>query len=343
MYKQHFTKPERKQADIVSFYFKDKNEEKPIITPLNFELTDKELIQYNASLDSIHYWLVDSALITQDSLTFSVSYQKLDSANTMVTQTDTTTAFFKHHELKEKKRKNDDDEKEEAKKVAFLTLKTNIEKPVDLFSPITLEFAVPIDSINTDSIRLYNKIDTTWVEIPYSLTRKDSIGLKYEIVQKWDPSLPYRLEIDSASIFDIHKQQNNKLKKQFRVKSENEYANLIVSLVNFEQDAIIEVLDGKDNVLKHLPAKTSGTIFDHMNPGEYYLRMFIDKNKNGVWDTGDYEQSIQPEERYYYHKPIEVRANWDIEQEWDYKHLPLEKQKPEILIQKENKDKNKKK
>ncbi len=341
VYKQHFSKAERKQADIVSFFFKEKNEQKPIITPLNFELTNKDLIQCNTTNDSIHYWLVDSTLINQDSLTFTVSYQVLDSTNTLITQTDTTTAFFKHHEVKEKKKKKDEDEKSEEPEVSFLTVKTNIDKPLDIYKPISLSFEVPVDSIIADSVHLYNKIDTVWVEIPCKLTKKDSIGLNYEISQKWDSSLPYRLEIDSAGIFDIHKQQNNNIKKQFRVKSENEYSNLIVTIPNVTDNAIIEVLDEKDNVLKQLPAKTSGTIFDYMNPGEYYLRMFIDKNGNRLWDTGDYENKTQPEEMYYYHKSIEVRANWDIEQEWDYKHLPFEKQKPEILFPKEDSKKKK--
>lgn len=34
---------------------------------------------------------------------------------------------------------------------------------------------------------------------------------------------------------------------------------------------------------------------------------------------------------YYFPAPIEVRANWDIEQTWHVKELPLIHQKPEAI------------
>ncbi len=41
------------------------------------------------------------------------------------------------------------------------------------------------------------------------------------------------------------------------------------------------------------------------------LRIVIDSNRNGVWDTGNYEKRIQPEGMIYYPGKIALRANWD--------------------------------
>ena len=57
-----------------------------------------------------------------------------------------------------------------------------------------------------------------------------------------------------------------------------------------------------------------------------------DRNGNGRWDTGDYDKGLQPEEVYYFPQAIDVRTNWDIEQTWRVKELPLTQQKPRELI-----------
>ena len=72
--------------------------------------------------------------------------------------------------------------------------------------------------------------------------------------------------------------------------------------------------------------------FFYIKPGKYYLRAFNDRNLNGRWDTGDFFKQQEPEEVYYYPTEIEVRPNWDIEQVWRVKELPLTKQKPASLI-----------
>jgi hypothetical protein len=72
-------------------------------------------------------------------------------------------------------------------------------------------------------------------------------------------------------------------------------------------------------------------------PNDYYLRMYIDANDNGQWDTGNYKQKRDPEQVYYFPSKITLRANFDIEQDWDPTGLPLDKQKPRELIKKPEK------
>lgn len=55
--------------------------------------------------------------------------------------------------------------------------------------------------------------------------------------------------------------------------------------------------------------------------------MYIDANKNGKWDTGDFGKKIQPEEVYYFPKVWEMKANFEFEETWDVKSIPLDKQK----------------
>ena len=66
----------------------------------------------------------------------------------------------------------------------------------------------------------------------------------------------------------------------------------------------------------------------NITPGTYYLRLTIDRNGNGRWDTGNYALHLQPEEVYYLPHKLKLRANWDMEQQWNIYETALDQQKP---------------
>ena len=58
------------------------------------------------------------------------------------------------------------------------------------------------------------------------------------------------------------------------------------------------------------------SIFEYLPAKEYKLRAIIDTNNNEAWDTGNYLKKIQPEKVINYDQLINVRSNWEIEQQW---------------------------
>ncbi|MDR1585038.1 MAG: DUF2141 domain-containing protein, partial [Prevotellaceae bacterium] len=68
-----------------------------------------------------------------------------------------------------------------------------------------------------------------------------------------------------------------------------------------------------------------------LKPGDYYVRLFIDENGNGVWDTGELASRRQPEQVYYYPKKLTLMANWEFEETWELGTSEVLKQKPEAL------------
>ena len=54
-----------------------------------------------------------------------------------------------------------------------------------------------------------------------------------------------------------------------------------------------------------------------IEPKMYTLRVIYDDNGNGIWDTGAYLSKRQAEEIIYYPKLLDVRANWDVEQDFN--------------------------
>ena len=158
--------------------------------------------------------------------------------------------------------------------------------------------------------------------------------MKYVIRHKWIPETNYRLTIDSAALFSIYNQYNDKYKGDLSVKSLDEYSAIKLQLAAFEPTAVLQVLDKNDQVVRTAPAQPKGTLIEYLTPGDYFIRMFLDRNGDGKWTTGSYLLSRQPEEVYYYPKKLKLIKNWEFEETWDYNAIPLLKQKPDELIKK---------
>ena len=60
--------------------------------------------------------------------------------------------------------------------------------------------------------------------------------------------------------------------------------------------------------------------------------VFVDRNGNNIWDTGEYDADRQPEDVYYFSEEIECKAKWDITKQWNLTAKPRNRQKPGALI-----------
>ena len=90
-------------------------------------------------------------------------------------------------------------------------------------------------------------------------------------------------------------------------------------------------MNNSDKVVKSIKAENNRADFFYVTPGDYYLRLFIDRNGDGVWNTGAYDQELQPEEVFYFPKPLSLKARWEFEQDWEVRGIPLDQQKPAEL------------
>jgi hypothetical protein len=55
----------------------------------------------------------------------------------------------------------------------------------------------------------------------------------------------------------------------------------------------------------------------YIEPGKYGIRIIWDDNQNNRWDAGILRAREYPEQVMYYPKPIELRANWEMDVVWD--------------------------
>ncbi|MDE7396958.1 MAG: hypothetical protein K2M98_04455, partial [Muribaculum sp.] len=261
-------------------------------------------------------------------------------------RTDTLNFYFKPPKEVEKKKKKNKDGEEDTDSVPpidFLTLNVKSSSTQDLYGSISLSTEQPIARIIDSGLRMEIKRDTLWDTIAApKLIRPDSINLKkYQIDYNWEPGARYRLTVDSASVYGIYGHWNNTLHHEFSVRSAEEYSALYFIVTGLQPDerAIVELLKS-DNVADTASVINGTAAFPHIMPGEYYARLYIDRNDNHKWDTGSIADSLQPEEVFYFPKKINLKKNWDVEQNWNIYETAVDKQKPEEI--KKNKPKENK-
>lgn len=322
--RQYFVKCERKEPHHFSLFFNADADSLPHIRPLNFDWQGKYLLEQTQGFDSLGFWLSDSLLWKQDTLRFEMSYLKSDSLWQLRPQTDTIQAIMRHTRATRRQ--------QESRKSEALSISTNLSGSFEIYNPIRIQSKEPLLHVDLSKITLKQQIDTNFKALPLKWQRMDSAGMFFEIHYAWEPEKSYELNIDSAAFTSIYGKVNNKLgNNKFKIRSLDEYSAIQVLLEPFEAKAVIEVLDSKDMVVASRPAAQKGSLFEHLKPGDYYLRLFIDENGNGIWDSGDFRLRRQPETRYYYSKKLSLMANWTFEETWKLETKDLLKQKPAEL------------
>lgn len=330
--KQRFIKAERREKNRFTLYFNATATELPTLEPININWENKYLLQKNTTLDTLTYWLTDKDLIEKDTISVKMRYLKTDSTNHLSYVTDTLNiAFRKVGKSTEPTNKGDGNQP----KKSFLSIKNNLSQSFEVYNPILLNFDVPIKTLDSAKIHLSEMKDTIPIPIKFNIKRLDDIGLKFAIKLAWKPETAYRLQIDSAAIFSVFDLSTNTFNGDFKIKSLDEYSSMKLLLSKFDPNVVFQVLNTKDEVIRTVPATEKGSNIQHLQPGDYYIRIFIDKNGNKKWDTGNFIQKIQPEDVFYYTKKLTLIKNWEVEETIDYLQLPLLQQKPKELIKKE--------
>ena len=355
---RYMIKNQRQEPERLEFFFSYGSDSLPKMKGLNFDADSAFIVDANPKKDTITYWLRDTALINRDSLEIEYSYHITDTLGQLVPQTDTLLMvpklpFEKRQKMLEKEMEKWQKQQDKLKKKGERYDSVWLPKPLDirvtapssLTPEIYLYFTMPapLARCDTSMIHLQAKVDTLWVPQKFDWQPRPQSILSYRLEAVWTPGTEYQLEIDSAAFESIYGIVNDKMKSSLKCKSEEEFGTLVVKISGLPDSttAIVQLLDKSDMVVKEARTQDDGSAeFYWLNEGKYYLRAFIDRNGNGIWDSGDFYNALQPEEMYYLPKVIEIKANWDITTEWNLTQARLDRQKPlEITKQKPEKEK----
>lgn len=337
---QFLQKQERLAENRFSLFFNAPAENVPEITPLNFKQNDWYILEKNVTNDTLRYWIKDSMIYKLDTLKLQINYLKTDTAKKLIPFTDTLNIAQRiTKKAPPKKKKGDENEIPE---MVFFNPNIRPSGSMDVYQSISIEWESPVKSFDEKGIHLYIKSDTIWKPVTNYIFKPDSaVNIRsYKLSLKWQPGTDYKFEIDSASFVSIYDIHNKPFSSTFKVKKLEDYGFIYFNVSNVETTAFVELLDKSDKVLRTSPVKNNTAEFLFLSPGTYYARIVLDTNNNGIWDTGDYRKHIQPETVYYYNLPVQLMANFEIEQDWDVKAIPVDRQKPRELVKNKPKEKD---
>jgi hypothetical protein len=321
---QYLDTREREERHRLDFIFNRPLEDSLRVKPISGDTGKDDWFIYERSLrhDSVMIWITDSSLISRDSLTIEAVYPVRDSLNNLVDRVDTLQMFYRDRTAEGNRNRRDRDEEEEPERVPL-----SVRLPggnLDIGSFVLLRFPVPLAEIVVDSMELSQKADTVFQPVDFNIFQ-DSIRIRnFVINHPWMPGEAYRLVIDSAAFHGVYGRVNNPLKSEFTIKTEDSYGTLYIDVLNSGEDALLQVLNSKEEVIRKAWLPENGKLaFRYVKPGEYFLRILDDLNANGKWDTGDFSEGRQPERVYYYPEKIQVRANWDQSVKWDLNEFTI--------------------
>lgn len=292
--------------------------------------------------DTLTYWIRPTHLVSADTLMVATTYLRTDTASNLSWGTDTLKFTFQRQKAKKKKKNEGTDSLEQ---IRFMELHPLVNGTQEVYAPLLLQTGTPIERYSREAFHLQRKLQNDTIFYPAeikSIALRDSTLSRRDLMLKvdWEPGAAYTLAVDSLAMTDIYGLQTKPLKVDFNVRKMEEYGNIVFNIPAVRDSAIVELLDGTEKIVLRAPVKSHRAELLNLLPGKYYARLFIDRNGNGKYDTGNYDMHLQPEETVYYPGAINLKKNWDVEQTWDIYATPIDKQKPEAI--KKNKPERKK-
>jgi len=329
---QYLVKYERPDSTYINLIFNFRQEGLPDISLTDFPREkDWYRLSRSAGNDTLRLWLTPD-FVRRDTLRVTARYTRTSYGKPDEQVTDSLTLVSpKIKPVKPSKAKAKT--KTDTVQMHFIGA-TLTSGQHDVFAPLALTFTEPLARLDTSAMHLSLKADTIWKPAPAALRLlPDTLDqLKYYIEYPWQYGAEYKVEMDSMAAIGMYGHHNRSLTSQLRIKAEEDYANLYLTISGMpDVSCLVELLNSSDNPVRTAPVIAGVVSFTNVPPGKYFARLIADANGNGRWDAGDYLSQTQPEDVYYYPRRINLKKNWDVEQSWNLNEVPVDKQKPEEI------------
>lgn len=278
-------RPKQESQNKITFGYEGKADSLEIkilsATPTDY----KSIITKENKKDSLNYWY--SPAFETDSLLFSIKNK---------TNIDTVSVRIK--ELYKDS----------------LVIKQRNKAVLRLKDSVVLDVNTPLVTFDDTKLFITDK-DTLAVAFQSKINKAENAAVLY-FNNKEEQN--YKIEIVPEAFVDFFGNTNDSLQYNFRTKQVLDYGTINVTLQNLnDRNAIVqivntnyEVVREKRNVLNEAPVAP----FEDLDPALYYIRVILDENNNGIWDTGDFLTRTIPEEVIYYPVQVELKSNFSLEE-----------------------------
>lgn len=205
----------------------------------------------------------------------------------------------------------------------------------------TLSFTKPVGETNFDSIFFqvdsltripFEAGDLRWDHITRKLVLQKQLDRKLYLIEDTDnlraartapqtpqkaPTFINKFHFGKGAFISIENDTSKSLSQVVTPMRAGDLTIIHIDIRTSEKSFLVQLVDSNNKVVKEVKNEPK-TIFYDVVPGEYQIRLIVDRNDNGRWDAGNYFMGEEPEKVIYYHGPDGstkvkgVKPNWEI-------------------------------
>ena len=156
--------------------------------------------------------------------------------------------------------------------------------------------------------------------IKQDFTAKISENNPYEIQVKsaFKEGKKYSLTVPKETVSSFYESIQKSYRFDFEGDKTENYGTLTITIENPPTHIFwLQMLNESGDVIYSKYGKESQITFNSLKPGKYQLRILVDNNENGMWDTADFANGEFAEDVYILDKKIDIRPLWEIRETWN--------------------------
>ncbi|QXP60893.1 Ig-like domain-containing protein [Olleya sp. HaHaR_3_96] len=190
-----------------------------------------------------------------------------------------------------------------------LLLKANPSGNIDFFEPLKISANIPITKFDKTKINILDKDSTNVV----FTTKFDTLQNTIEVVFDKTEDNVYKVQLLPNTVTDFFSTTNDTLNYSLRTEKEAGLGNARINIKNAEYPLIVQFVNKTGDVkYEEYATKAAPIDFFYLKPGEYYVRVIFDSNKNEKYDPGNFLKQTQAERVSYTEKVEEIRSGWEV-------------------------------
>lgn len=262
------------------------------VLSLNEKLQDYK-VTHKPKSDSVHIWFdaqkQDVGISASENLRFSYDdgFKK-----------DSVSLFYRYNTRNELTLSNN---------------KGNLLAPGDGF---TISSNYIIDSIQPEKWTLVSD------SLSQPFTARISANNRFEvnIQSEFKEGKKYSLTVPRETLSSFYVSVPKSYRFDFEADKTENYGSLVLTLENMPENTFwLQLLTDNNKIAYSSTGKTAVFTFNALNPGSYKVRILVDNNENGIWDSADLLADEFAEDVFILNKTIEIRPLWEIRETWDLK------------------------
>jgi len=184
-----------------------------------------------------------------------------------------------------------------------------------LLSPtdsITIKFQKPIALIDTKGIRFGTGPDEE-IQLPDEAFGWNSYANELTIQKGYLPLRDkFELKLSKNTFISVEKDTSQIFTQSFEFQNLENYGSISGRINIPSGNFIFQLIKSDTKSLAYQQIAETKFEFPHVEPGLYELRAIEDRNKNGLWDLGNFRTKTKPEAIHYFPTKIKLKANFQI-------------------------------